>query len=236
MPVTFKDKMLPTQPLLSDQFKGSSAELLAAMYDAVTLFGGLQHPAEEFVIERSDKVPVEEMASAPMMLRFLQTLIRLRRPKRILEVGAFLGISAMYMASALEDDGRLTSVEKFDHFAAIAKRNFAANKLDHKIRLIQGDAFEVLRGFPADHRFDMIFLDGNKERYDEYFRMLDPLLDSGGMFVTDDVFFHGDALNAEPQTEKGAGVRRFLELTQTYTNYHRVLLPITNGFMLMLKK
>ena len=236
MAVSFKDKMLPTQPILSEYFEGSPSELVSSVYEAVNVFGKLRLPTDELIIERSEKVPVEEMASAPMTLRLLQTLIRLRRPKRVLEIGAFLGISAMYMANALDEDARITSIEKFDHFAAIARRNFAANKLDHKIQLIEGDAFEVFRSFSADVRYDLIFLDGNKERYDEYFRMLDPLLESGGLFIADDVFFHGDALNAAPKTEKGAGVRRFLELTATYGNYHRVVLPITNGFMLMLKK
>lgn len=235
MTVSFKDKMLPTQPVLSELFKGSESELVSSIYAAVSSFAGLALPTDEFRIERSDKTAIEEMASSPMMLRLLQCLIRLRRPKRILEIGAFLGISAMYMASALDEDGQLTSIEKFDHFAAIARRNFAANGLAGKITLIQGDAFEVLQRFSADERFDLVFLDGNKEKYDEYFRMLDPLLTSGGLFITDDVFFHGDALNATPQTEKGHGVRKFLELTATYHNYHRVILPVANGFMLMIK-
>lgn len=235
MAVSFKDKMLPTQPILAEFFEGSAEDLLSSIFDAVTRYSVLLPPAEEFMIERSEKVPLEEMASSPMMLRLLQCLIRIKCPNRILEIGAFLGISAIYMASALDEGAQLTTIEKFDHFAEIARRNFAANGLDKKIRLIQGDAFELLHELEKTDRFDMIFLDGNKERYDEYFRMLDPLLVSGGLFITDDVFFHGDALNSIPKTEKGAGVRRFLELTETYKNYHRVILPVANGFMLMLK-
>ncbi len=227
--------MLPTQPILSELFQGSETDLLSAMYAAVMNYAALELPTDEFKIERSDRISVEEMASSPTMLRLLQCLIRIRRPKRILEIGAFLGISAMYMAKALDEDGKLVSIEKFDHFAEIARRNFEANGLSEKIQLINGDAFEVLRTFPVDERFDLIFLDGNKERYDDYFSILDPLLLSGGLFITDDVFFHGDALNSSPKTEKGAGVRRFLELTTTYKNYHRVILPVANGFMLMLK-
>jgi predicted O-methyltransferase YrrM len=233
--ITFKDKLLPTQPVLSELFDGTQEQLLDAINNAVHRYGVLEMPATEFVIERSDKVALEEMASSPMTLRFLQSIVRLRKPKRVLEIGTFLGISAMYMAKALEADGKVTTVEKFDHFATLARQNFAANGLADRIRLIEGDAFEVIRGFQKSDRFDLIFLDGNKERYDEYFRMLDGLLDPGGVFITDDVFFHGDALNPEPRTAKGAGVRRFLELTLTYNNYQRAVLPIANGFMLMLK-
>src|SRR5947207_1708610 len=112
------------------------------MFGAVMNYGGLELPTDEFKIERADRRFVEEMASGPMMLRLLQCLIGVRRPKKSLEIGAFLGISAMFMAKALGEVGRLVSIEKFDHFAGIARRNFAANGLSEKIKLIHGDAFE----------------------------------------------------------------------------------------------
>src|SRR4051812_8227502 len=102
MTISFKDKMLPTQPILSEFFAGSESELISSMYGAVMNYAGLSLPGSEFKIERSDRVSMEEMASSPMMLRLLQCLIQIHRPKRILEIGAFLGISAMYMAKALD--------------------------------------------------------------------------------------------------------------------------------------
>ena len=82
----------------------------------------------------------------------------------------------MAFATALPSDGRVLTIEKFDHFAEIAIRNFAANGLADKITLVQGDAFEVLGGLDKEDPFDFVFIDGDKERYGEYLRLVEPLL------------------------------------------------------------
>ena len=234
--LTFRDKMLPIQPVFREYFDGDEQSLFAALYDAIVRFGGLKLPAEEFEIQKSDKVTIEEMASSPMLLRFLQILILIKQPSRILEIGTFIGISAMYMASVLPEGGQVVTIEKYDHFADIAHQNFVRNRLNNKIQLIEGDAFEELKKLGQKQFFDMIFLDGNKERYSEYFELLDPLLAPNGLLVVDDVFFHGDVLNEKPKSEKGLGVRKFLDRVQTGGNYHKAILPVANGIMLMFKR
>jgi caffeoyl-CoA O-methyltransferase len=234
--LTFRDKMLPIQPVFREYFGGDDESLFPVLYDAMVRFSGLKLPTEEFDIQRSEKVSIEEMASSPMLLRFLQILILIKQPRRILEIGTFIGISAMYMASVLPQDGQVVTIEKYDHFTDIARHNFARNGLDKKIQLIEGDAFEELRKLEQKQYFDMVFLDGNKERYSEYFELLDPLLVPNGLLVVDDVFFHGDVLNEKPKSEKGLGVRKFLERVQTSRDYHKAILPVANGIMLMLKR
>ena len=152
------------------------------------------------------------MASNPVQLRLLDLIVRLLQPKRIIEIGAFIGLSAMTMARAMPAGGKLTTIEKFDHFADICRRNFEANGLADRITVVQGDAFEALDKVPKGELFDLAFIDGNKERYADYFEMLEPRVRSGGLILVDDVFFHGDVLNAKPTTEKGEGCKRFMEL------------------------
>ncbi len=234
--LTFKDKVLPVQPEQRKCFDGDDLSLVTALYNATSLFSELRLPAEDFDIEVSEKFSIPEMGSNPIQLRFLQSLVLMKRPQRILEIGTFIGVSAMYMAKVLPENGRIVTVEKYDHFARIARANFAKNGLADKVQLVEGDAFEELREPNLDWRFDMIFLDGNKERYPEYFTLLDPLLALGGLFVVDDVFFHGDVLNQEPKSDKGIGVRKFLEIVRTNQDYHKTILPIGNGIMLMVKR
>jgi caffeoyl-CoA O-methyltransferase/O-methyltransferase len=234
--LTFKDKMLPIQPVFREFFEGDEQSLFAALYGAITRFGGLKLPDEELELQLSEKISIEEMASSPMLLRFLQMLILIKQPKRILEIGTFIGLSAMYMARVLPQDGQVVTIEKYDHFADIARQNFTRNALHQKIQLIEGDAFEELRRPDLTRKFDMVFLDGNKERYHQYFELVDPLLVPLGLLVVDDVFFHGDVLNEKPKTEKGLGVRKFLEAIETNDNYYKAILPIGNGIMLMLKR
>jgi caffeoyl-CoA O-methyltransferase len=142
----------------------------------------------------------------------------------------------MTMARAMPAGGKLTTIEKFDHFADICRRNFAANGLADRITIVEGDAFEALAKVPHGELFDLAFIDGNKERYADYFEILEPRVRSGGLILVDDVFFHGDVLNAEATTEKGEGCKRFMALAARRDNYVKLALPLCNGLMLLLKK
>jgi len=232
---SFHDKMLPDQPLHTDQYAGTREAFFPALFETIKRVSAIELPYDELDLVTSDKFTVEEMGSNPIALRFLQLLIRLSRARRLLEIGAFIGVSAMYMAKALPPGGEVVTIEKFDHFANICRRNFARNGLADRITLLEGDAHEVIDGLPRDQLFDLMFIDGNKERYADYMRRLEPLLAPGGLMVVDDALFHGDALNAHPRTEKGQGVRDCLELAQQWTGYCRVLLPVANGMLLMVK-
>lgn len=227
------DKILPNQAFNSDLFSGSDVE--RSLYETILWSSGIRAPEANFEIERTDRFTIEEMASNAVALGFITWLLRLTRAKRVLEIGTFVGVSAMYFAQSLPEDGRVITVEKFDHFAAIARRNFAKNGLDKKIELFEGDAHEVMAGLGSHGPFDFAFIDGNKERYADYFRLAEPMMSPRGIIAVDDVFFHGDALLENPQSEKGRGVRDFLELSANAKNWHRILLPLSNGLMLMFR-
>jgi caffeoyl-CoA O-methyltransferase len=230
---TLWDKLLPDQPLNNHYFHGQDYH--RALYDLIMRTGGLRPPTENFKIGLSDKVSIEEMASNPVQLRFLELIVRLLGARRIIEIGAFIGISAMTMARAMPPGGKLTTIEKFDHFADICQRNFVANGLADRIEVVQGDAFELIDKLPRDELFDLAFIDGNKERYAHYFEVLEPRVRSGGLILVDDILFHGDVLNPRPETEKGEGVKAFMELAAGRSDYLRLALPICNGLMLMQK-
>lgn len=232
-PTTLWDKLLPDQPLNNEYFGGS--DYYAALYDLIVKSSGITPPTETFKLVLSDKVTIEQMASNPPQLRFLELIVRLTGARRIIEIGAFIGLSAMTMAKAMPAGGKLITVEKFDHFAEICRKNFAANGLADRIEVIEGDAFELIEFLPNEQPFDIAFIDGNKERYADYFEILEPRVRPGGLIIVDDVLFHGDVLNAEPKTEKGEGVKRFIELAAERKGYSRLLLPFCNGLMLMQK-
>lgn len=234
--VQFWDKILPDQPLLCNLYRGSKSSLLPSMYRLVSRTCEIRGPDVDFQLTRSPKVSIEEMASNPVMLRFLEMIVLLRRPRRILEIGAFIGISAMSMARRMPADGRLITIEKFDHFAEIARLNIRRNRLAGRITVLEGDAHQVMRSLRNGRKFDLVFIDGNKERYADYLRMADLLVNRGGLILIDDIFFHGDALNAAPKTEKGKGARRALEAARKLKRYHRAILPVANGILLLLKK
>src|SRR6185436_17283891 len=102
-------------------------------------------PADKaFELLLSDTASVEEMASNPVQLRLLELIVRLTGAKRAIEIGAFIGLSAMVMARAMPAGGKLFTIEKFAHFADICRRNVAVNGLSERIEVIEGDALEVI--------------------------------------------------------------------------------------------
>jgi predicted O-methyltransferase YrrM len=234
-PLAFHDKLVSNQPLYAKDFKGTPAEYFPALFDTIVRVSGIQTPYEELDLVTTDMFTVEEMASNPMQLRFLELLIRLSNTRRVLEIGAFVGVSAIYMAKALPPGGELVTIEKFDHFADICRQNFARNGQADRITLLQGDAHTVIDALPRDKPFDLMFIDGNKERYAEYMQRLEPLLVPGGLMIVDDALFHSDALNATPTNEKGQGARDALDLAARWTGYCKVLLPLGNGMLLLMK-
>src|SRR6516162_486487 len=146
--VQFWDKMLPDQPEHAHLYKGGA--FMHDLFDVVSRSSGIRNPHEEFKLEQSDLFTAEEMASNPIAMRFLQFVMRLAGVRRVLEIGAFIGLSTMYFAQAVPADGEVVSIEKFDKFAKIARRNFELNGLASKIKLFDGDAFEVIDRLPRD--------------------------------------------------------------------------------------
>jgi len=231
----FWEKFLPNQPLHSYHFKGDS--YIPALYEMVCKSSGINSPHEELSLEQSDMFSVEEMASNPVSLHFLQFLIKVTGTRRILEIGAFIGVSTMYFAKALPKNGKVVSIEKFDHFAGIAQRNFEANGLADRIDLHHGDAFELIDRLPKDELFDIVFIDGDKERYLDYVHMTEPLLSPKGIMIVDDCFFHGDVANATPvDKSKGAGTKAFMDWAAHQDDWLRIALPLTNGIFMMVRK
>jgi caffeoyl-CoA O-methyltransferase len=232
--VGFADKLLPDQHEHTYYYTGSDFE--RSLYESICDASGIESPHKEFALEYTDKFTVEEMASNPVSLRFLQFVVKISGAKRVLEIGAFIGVSAMYFAKALPEDGEVVTIEKFDDFAAIARRNFEKNGLAKKIRLIEGDAIDAITALPPDAKFDIVFIDGNKERYKQYMEMTRHLLTPKGMMLVDDVFFHGDALNTPPATEKGKGVKAALDYAGGLDDWLRIALPLANGILMMVRK
>ena len=233
--LAYFDKLLPVSSANTVYFREGAERLPAAIYEIVMRVSDIKLPEQELDLVRSERFTFEEMASNPVSLRFLQMLVWITGARRILEIGAFVGLSAIYMAKALPPGGRLVTIEKFSEFAEICRENFVRNNVADRITLLVGDAFDVIGKLPEGDPFDVVFIDGNKERYRDYFEMTERLLAPGGLIVVDDVLFHGDALNANPETEKGSGTRALLEAAAAAKGYRKLLLPFANGMMLLFK-
>lgn len=223
--VTHRDMMLPSQPYFTKMYNGENyfgdlERLLYSMY-----------PERKWIIETKPGMTYDVMSSHTNTLNFLQFLIRMGKFKRVLELGSYIGVSAMYMA---DGGAKIHTVEKGEEFYKIAKGNFKANGFTKKhISAYNSDALEYFCG--DKYTYDMIFIDCAKESYKELLELAIPRLSKKGIILVDDVFFQGDTLNETPMTEKGLGVRKMLDYAARLEKWDRVILPIGNGILMMRK-
>mmetsp|Transcript_38166 Transcript_38166/g.56057 ORF Transcript_38166/g.56057 Transcript_38166/m.56057 type:complete len:349 (+) Transcript_38166:3-1049(+) len=193
---------------------------LGADMDASALyaerFTSAEHPSLKEVRERTaQQLPGRtHMLSGAVQGQLLGMLASLSGARDVLELGCFTAYSALSVASAMDADGIVYTVERDDDVAAMARSNIAMSPWAHKVHLVQGDAIDVLEALhtacqeeaPTQHAllpnlprvlprngFDMVFLDANKKQYSNYFKMLFDLqlLRVGGILVVDNVLWKG---------------------------------------------
>lgn len=141
--------------------------------------------------------------SAPQMLtgtiegRFLELLVHASGAKRILEIGTFTGYSALSMAAALPEDGRIDTLDIEPKHAEVAQRYFDRSRHGAKIALHLGPALESIGKLEGE--FDLVFIDADKGGYDEYYEAVLPRLSARGLIAIDNTLWSGRVL--DPQDE-----------------------------------
>ena len=230
--IKYSSLFLPNQALLKKYFKLKNFE--DHLYSFIAKYSNIIIPKKKYKLFNPSGIAVEEMASNPISLSFLNFICYLIKPKNILEIGSFIGLSTMELSTHLKKNGKVTAIEKYDKFYNIAKKNFKINKLDKKINIILGEALDVLSSNKLKKKFDLIFIDGNKENYKEIFQLCEKKLSKDGIIIIDNIFNQGDAMNLKPRTQKGAGVKRLLEYLKN-KKMTKCILPFYDGIMLVKK-
>ena len=124
------------------------------------------------------------------VVRLLSFILSIKKPKRILEIGAAVGFSSGLMSKFLSDGGKITTIDRFDIMIEQFKENRKKMSLEDKIELIEGNACEVLPRL--SEKFDVIFLDAAKGQYIQMLPDCIRLLETGGILIADDVLQNGN--------------------------------------------
>lgn len=125
--------------------------------------------------------------------KLLKVLLRMKQPKRILEVGTAVGYSALVMAAHMPETATITTIEKFEKRIPIARENFRKAG-EERITLLEGDAMEILQ--KLDGFYDFIFMDAAKGQYLNFFPEIMRLLPVGGVLISDNVLQDGDIIES----------------------------------------
>lgn len=137
-------------------------------------------------------------AGVPIIRRETQSLLKFlltaHRPGKILEVGAAVGYSALFMCEYGPEGCHVTTIEKYDKWAAQARENFIGAGRQRQITLLEGDAAEVLKGL--EDQYDLVFMDAAKAQYIYFLPQVLRLMPPGGLLVSDNVLQDGDVLES----------------------------------------
>jgi predicted O-methyltransferase YrrM len=174
------------------------------------------------------------MLSGHLQGKFLEMASCMIKPRRILEIGTFTGYSALCLAKGLTDDGILHTIELREQDAAVAKNFFERSVYKNKIRQHTGDAKKIIESLEED--FDLVFIDADKPGYIEYFNLVFPKLKKNGFIFADNIFFHGQALAAEPTGRNAKAIKAFNEFILQRNDIDKMILTLRDGLYLIRKK
>jgi caffeoyl-CoA O-methyltransferase len=170
------------------------------------------------------------MTSSPLLVSFLIFIIKLFKIRSFLEVGTYIGLTTMSLATYFLKNkikSRIVTIEKFKKFHSLALNNFKKNKLDKYIDIYLGRAVEILPKIKK--KFDLIFLDGGKIEYFETFLALEKnQFKKGSIIIIDDVFFHGSLLNKKKRSEAN-NISKLIKYIFKKKKFQSYLFPFFGG-------
>jgi len=175
------------------------------------------------------------MISGKVQAAFLSFLCRLKQPEIVLEVGTFTGYATIAMAKSLPENSKILSIEHNPEWYEIAKKWIKKADVEHKVILLFGDANHIIPSI--DEKLDLVFIDGEKDEYINYYNAVFPKVNNGGLIIADNVMWGGKIFE-ETAVKKDKKTRHILKFNQFILTDSRVrnfILPVRDGLMIIEK-
>lgn len=179
---------------------------------------------------RKNHVPIITREVAQL----LKILLKIYRPKKILEIGTAIGYSSLIMASSTSKECEITTIERRLDMINLAKENLSNTKYNEKINILYGEAEKIL--IDMNGRYDFIFLDAAKGHYLDLFNKCIKILKSGGVIMSDNVLFKGmvasDKLVVRRKKTIVKRLREYLKYINNLEGFESCIIPIGDGIAL----
>ncbi len=175
------------------------------------------------------------MISGHLQGKFLEMVSYMIKPSQILEIGTFTGYSAICLSKGLTLDGCIHTIEKSPELKSMAIKTFAKAGIENQISYYTGDALDIIP--KINEKFDLVFIDADKENYLNYYHLIFDKLNSGGFILADNALWSGKVIEKTAATDKDTqGLKAFNDFVQQDDRVENVLLPLRDGIMMVRKK
>lgn len=173
------------------------------------------------------------MVSGHLQGKILEMISRMINPEYILEIGTFTGYSAISLAKGLKKGGKLITIEINDEINSFASEYFSKAGLADSVEIINGRAQDIVP--KLGYVFDLVYIDGDKREYCEYFTLVKDKIRKEGFIIADNILWGGKVLQVKSKDPQTKGIISFNEMVQNEPGFENVILPVRDGIMIIRK-
>ena len=177
--------------------------------------------------ETYQKILQPRMLSGHPQGRILSLLSKMIRPKKVLEIGTYTGYGTICLAEGLPDDGKIITIDKNEEIIDFQNKYFERSGYREKIIQLNGEALDIIE--TLSDKFDIVFLDADKENYIEYYKSISNKLVKGGILISDNVLWSGKVLEATSNDLETDILKRFNRLLKNDKKFETIIIPIRDG-------
>jgi len=173
---------------------------------------------------------IKRMQISISQCHFLHLIVKISNIKKILEIGTFTGLSGLTMSLSLPSDGKLVTLDKNAERNKIASNFFKKAKQENKIKTIIGPALESISNLKKkEQKFDLVFIDADKENYKSYYNQSLDLIEKNGLIIVDNVLWHGEVADTKNQDKLTSIIREFNSYINKDKRTENLIIPIGDG-------
>jgi len=173
---------------------------------------------------------IKRMQISISQCHFLHLIVKISNIKKILEIGTFTGLSSLTMSLSLPSDGILVTLDKNTERNKIASNFFKKAKQENKIKTIIGSALEIINNLKTKkQKFDLVFIDADKENYKNYYNKSLDLIEKNGLIIVDNVLWHGEVVDTKNQDKLTTVIREFNSYINKDKRTENLIIPVGDG-------
>jgi len=216
---------------------GSNLSINKEIEDYINNHSLKLNPIQNEIISYNENLgDIKRMQIAVSQCHFLHLIIKTSKIKKILEIGTFTGLSALTMSLALPEDGCLIALDKNEETNKIAVNFFKKAYQDKKIQTIVKPAIESLKDLKEQkQKFDLVFIDADKENYKNYYDQSLDLIDKNGLIIIDNVLWHGEVVDKNNHDKLTLKIKEFNFYVNNDKKTENLIIPIGDGFSICRK-